>query len=84
MEVFQHALLIYGIQNAEMKKKCDVITSELYKPRTLWPTESEIFMQLLSFLFNFLQDAHIIFPKNVNFEIAYKTCSIMVWGAFPT
>ena len=49
--------------------------------KTTLPTK--IVMSLLSFLENLLQDNQISLKKNVgNFEIAHKTCSTLIWGAF--
>ena len=45
---------------------------------------SKISMSVFSFSDNLFQDVHIIFQNRVdNFEMAQKTCSILVWGAVP-
>ena len=50
--------------------------------RTDWP--AKILMPFLSFSYNLLQGYHTVFQKCVdNFEIKNKTCSHLVWGAFP-
>ena len=46
---------------------------------------TKILLSYLNFSENLLQYSHIIFQRSVDFhEVAYKTCSILVWGAvFP-
>ena len=62
-------------------KKSGVMT---LPPQENMPVTPLILMPLLSFSDNLPYDNHIIFQQNVNnFEIALKTCSILVWGAVP-
>ena len=45
---------------------------------------AEISMPFLIFTGNLLQDAYINFQERVDdFEVAHKTCSILVWDAVP-
>ena len=65
-------------------------TGLINNSRIFWPTE--IPMPFLSFCDNLFHDAYIIFQKKKkrkerkivdDFEVVYKTCSILVWGAVP-